>query len=77
MSLTTFTQWLAERGARTRLGIYPPAYGSANYPPLYAAPTSATHLNAFAGIHGDEHPELVNPDIRKDKKKKSKKKTSS
>jgi hypothetical protein len=63
--MKTFEQWLAERGARTRLGIYPSLYGSGAYPPLHAAPTSAGHLNAFVGVHGDEHPELLSEPIRK------------
>lgn len=68
-----FKQWLAERGARTSLGIYPPSYGSGNYPPLYFAPISATHQLAFATIHGDEHPELLSSEIRKEFKKNQKK----
>ena len=70
--MKTFTQWLNERGARTRLGIYPSLYGSGAYPPLYAAPTSAGHLNAFIGIHGDEHPELLSKAVKKARKKKKK-----
>lgn len=64
MSLPSFQQWLAERGKRTALGIYPPLYGSGQLPPLAFAPTSAGHLNAFASIHGDEHPELLSKEIR-------------
>jgi len=70
-----FMQWLAERGARTALGIYPPAYGVAQKPPLAFAPTSAGHLNAFANIHGDVHRDLLSEPIKKawDKNKKRKK----
>lgn len=63
--MKTFQQWLAERGARTRLGPYPSLYGSGAYPPLYAAPTSAGHLNAYANIHGGEHPDLLSEPIKK------------
>ncbi len=63
--MKTFMQWLNERGARTRLGLYPSLYGTAAYPPLYAAPTSATATLAFATIHGGEHPELLSEPIRK------------
>jgi len=75
--MQTFTQWLNERGARTRLGLYPSLYGSGSYPPLYAAPTSAGHLNAYAGIHGGEHPELLSDPVRKawEKNSASKKKS--
>jgi hypothetical protein len=65
MALPTFQQWLMERGKRTSLGIYPPLYGSGQLPPLAHAPTSAGHLNSFATIHGDEHPELLSKEIRK------------
>jgi hypothetical protein len=64
MALPTFQQWLMERGKRTSLGIYPPLYGSGQRPPLDFAPSSAGHLNAFASIHGDEHPELLSKEIR-------------
>lgn len=73
MALLTFEQWLMERGKRTSLGIYPPLYGSGQLPPLAFAPSSASHLNAFATIHGDEHPELLSPEIRKAAKKHKKK----
>lgn len=72
MALKNFQQWLMERGKRTSLGIYPPLYGSGQLPPLAFAPTSAGHLNAFATIHGDEHPELLSKEIRKQFKKKKK-----
>lgn len=70
-----FMQWLAERGKRTALGIYPPQYGVVQYPPLYFAPISATHQNAFANIHGDVHRDLLSEPIKKqfDKNKKRKK----
>lgn len=76
MALRNFEQWLMEKGARTALGIYPPLYGSGQLPPLAQAPISAGHLNAFAYIHGDEHPELLSKEIRKafKKHKKHKKK---
>lgn len=74
MALPTFEQWLSERGIRTSLGIYPPQYGSGQYAPLYFAPISAGHLNAFANIHGEEHPELLNKSIKKKSKSKSKRK---
>ena len=77
MALLTFEQWLMERGKRTALGIYPPLYGSGQLPPLAFAPTSAGHLNAFAHIHGDEHPELLSKEIRKEAKKNKKKKHKS
>lgn len=69
-----FLSWLKEQGMdeeglRTALGIYPPAYGSGQYPPLYFAPILAAHQFAFARIHGDEHPELLNKKIRDEFKK--------
>ena len=69
-----FHQWLAqhllsERGKRTALGIYPPAYGTAQRPPLDFAPTSASHMVAFATIHGGEHPDLLSDFIKKAFKK--------
>lgn len=73
MSLPSFTQWLNERGKRTSLGIYPPAYGTAQRPPLDYAPSSAGHLNAFASIHGDVHPDLLSKEIRDEFKKNKKK----
>lgn len=73
MEFPTFKQWLAERSARTCLGIYPPQYGSGQKPPLAFAPTSAGHLNAFAYIHGGEHPELLSEPIRKAWEKNKKK----
>jgi hypothetical protein len=73
MALPTFQQWLMEKGSRTALGIYPPGYGTKQYPPLYFAPISAGHLNAFSSIHGDEHPELLSKNMKKKKKKKKKK----
>jgi hypothetical protein len=71
--LPSFAQWLAERGARTALGIYPALYGSGQKPPLAFAPSSAAHAVAFATIHGGEHPELLSPEMRKKYKKNSKK----
>jgi hypothetical protein len=70
-----FVQWLAERGSRTALGIYPPAYGTAQLPPLAFASKSAGHLNAFANIHGDVHKDLLSEPIKKawEKNKKRKK----
>ena len=76
MSILTFEQWLTERGKRTALGIYPPAYGVSQYPPLYFTPISATAPLAFKKIHKDVHPDLLKPEFRKEKKKKSKKKKS-
>lgn len=67
--MKTFEQWLSERGARTRLGIYPALYGAGQYPPLYAAPTSASHMLAFALIHGGEHEDLLSEPIKKAWKK--------
>ena len=72
--MKTFTQWLSERGIRTALGNYPPAYGVGQYPPLYFAPISATHLNAFANIHGDVHKDLLSDPIKKAFEKNKKKK---
>lgn len=61
-----FHQWLvAEKGKRTALGIYPVLYGAGQYPPLAFAPTSATHMLAFAKIHNDEHPDLLKDFIKK------------
>lgn len=76
MALPDFMQWLAERGKRTALGIYPPAYGVAQRPPLDFAPSSASHLIAFTTIHGDVHPELLSPEVRKEFKKNKKKEKS-
>jgi hypothetical protein len=67
--MNTFLQWIKENGLRTSLGIYPPNYGSGQYPPLYFTPISATAAEKLTTIHKDEHPELL-----KKKKKKSKKK---
>lgn len=67
--MQTFVQWLAERGKRTALGIYPPGYGTSQYPPLYFAPISATHLNAFSTTHKNVHPELVSDPVKGKKKK--------
>jgi len=72
MALKSFQQYLAERGIRTAMGIYPPQYGSGQLPPLAFASSSAGHLNAFANIHGDEHPELLSKEIRKQFKKNKK-----
>jgi hypothetical protein len=63
--MKTFIQWLSERGIRTALGPYPPAYGVGQYPPLYFAPISAAHLSQFANYHGDTHKELLNDPIKK------------
>lgn len=68
MALMSFKQWLSEDGKRTSLGIYPPAYGTSSYPPLYFAPISATHANAFATTHKNVHPEL----LKKNKKSEDK-----
>lgn len=73
MTVQTFQQWLIERGKRTALGIYPSLYGVGQRPPLDFAPSSAGHLNAFATIHGDVHPELLSKEVRKKQKKKGKK----
>lgn len=51
------------------MGIYPALYGSGHLPPLAFAPTSAGHMNAFAFIHNDEHPELLSDFIKKAGKK--------
>lgn len=72
--MKTFEQWLNERGKRTALGIYPPAYGVAQLPPLAFAPSSAGHLVAFATIHGDVHPDLLSEPIKKEFKKNKKNK---
>lgn len=73
MALPDFRQWLAERGKRTSLGIYPPAYGVALRPPLDFAPSSASHLVAFTTIHGDVNPDLLSDEIKKQFKKNKKK----
>jgi hypothetical protein len=70
-----FLQWLAERGARTCLGIYPDAYGVAQKPPLAFAPTSATANLAFATLHGDVNRDILSPEIKKQFDKNKKKKT--
>lgn len=75
--LPSYQQWLMERGKRTALGIYPSGYSTGQYPPLYFAPISANHLNSFAHIHGDEHPELLSKEIRDESKKNKKKKKKS
>lgn len=70
--MKTFLKWLEtidEDKLRTSLGIYPPAYGSGNYPPLYFAPISATHVSSILNNHADEHPELINPKLKKKKKR--------
>ena len=72
--MRTFTQWLMERGARTGLGVYPPSYSTAQYPPLYFAPISATHLNAFSDTHGDVHKDLLSDPIKKELSKNKKRK---
>jgi hypothetical protein len=72
--MKSFNQWLTEKSKRTALGIYPPAYGVSQYPPLYFAPISATHQNAFAHIHGDTHKELLSEPIKKEFEKNKKKK---
>ena len=69
--MQNFIQWLNERGKRTALGIYPPSYGTGQYPPLYFTPISSTAAAAFKNIHGDEHPELLKPEFRKSKDKDS------
>lgn len=71
--MKTFEQWLNERGKRTALGLYPPAYGVAQLPPLAFAPSSAGHMVAFAKIHGDVHPDLLSEPIKKEFKKHKKK----
>lgn len=63
-----------ERGSRTGLGIYPPSYSTSQYPPLYFAPISATHLNAFSNTHGDVHKELLSDPIKKELSKNKKRK---
>lgn len=77
MAVPDFLQWLSERGKRTALGIYPPLYGVGQYPPLYFAPISASHAFSLTKIHGDVHPELLSPEMKKEAKKakKSKKKS--
>ena len=49
--MRTFEQFLKERGIRTALGIYPPAYGVANYPDAYFMPISASAGYSLAVIH--------------------------
>jgi hypothetical protein len=71
--MKTFEQWLSEQGKRTGLGIYPSLYYTGQVTPLGTAAANAGHLNAYAYIHGDEQPELVNPEIRKICKKTKKK----
>jgi len=65
MALKSFEQWLQERGIRTALGIYPPAYGVGQYPSLYFMPISASAGFSLTAIHHKE-----------DKPKKKKKKKS-
>jgi hypothetical protein len=49
--MQSFRHWLKENGLRTSLGIYPPAYGVGQYPPLYFTPISAGAANALTNIH--------------------------
>lgn len=77
--MKSFMQWLSDKGLgenslRTSLGIYPPNYGTGQYPPLYFAPISATASNAFATIHGGEHKELLSDPIKKQFEKNKKRK---
>jgi hypothetical protein len=72
--MLTFEQWIKENGMRTSLGIYPPGYGSALYPPLYFTPISATAPLMLTTVHKDEHPELLKKKKKSKKKKKKAKK---
>lgn len=67
----TFEQWLMERGARTCMGAgQPPAAGSAQLPPLAHAAANPGHINSILTLHND-HPELLNPELKKYAKKTS------
>jgi hypothetical protein len=73
--MKSFLKWmeelhgLDEKGLRTALGIYPPAYGAAQYPPLFFAPISPTAVLSFQTIHKD-----LLKNVRGEKKKTTKKK---
>lgn len=56
--MINFSQWLEnrikmdEKGARTRLGPYPDAYGAVSgYPPAYHTPIAAGALGKLAKFH--------------------------
>lgn len=70
-----FLTWLSERGARTALGIYPPAYGAGNLPPLGRAAVSATNPISIATIHGNDpgQKELLSPAMKKEVEKNARK----
>lgn len=53
--MITFEQWISannENGMRSSLGIVPPSYGAANYPPLYFTPISAGAVGSLERNHG-------------------------
>lgn len=67
-----FYQWLeaqlAERGARTGLGIYPDSYHAGQYPPLAQTPVAG----GAAGALISNHPNVIK-NVQKPKKKRKKK----
>lgn len=67
-----FCDWYAnkikEDGLRTALGIYPPAYGVGQYPPLFFTPMSGSAAFSLIKIHH------AKDDSKKKSKKKGKKK---
>lgn len=73
--MKTFSQWLNEKSKRTGLGIYPPLYSVGQTPPLYKAPSSASHLVAYSTTHCDwpGQRELLSEPIKKACKKNKKK----
>ena len=77
--LKSFHQWLeeitlAEKQARTCLGIYPPLYGVGTKPPLAHTPTSATAALALTTIHKKTMDEIMGKNKSHKKKYKKHKK---
>jgi hypothetical protein len=76
--MKSFQQWLTEQLAldekqkRTCLGIYPPLYGSGQYPPLSQTPHSATAALSLTTIHKKTVDELMGKKKKRKKKKKKK-----
>lgn len=69
-----FRQWLTEKQRRTGQGIYPPQYSIGQYAPLDNATKSASHLSAYANIHGGwpGQKELLSDPVKKEFMKKDK-----
>ena len=65
-----FRQWLAERGKRTALGIYPSLYGGiGGRPPLDNTACCAGAVLGLIKNHGDEQPDLLKPEFKKQRPK--------